>query len=72
MRPGDPQECRERAAFCAKCAATSSSPFAREKYAHMAEVWLRLALRLEKQWPILDAGHAGPIDVLMTDAGEAT
>src|SRR5262245_43264276 len=32
---GDPKECRERAAYCAKRAATSSSPLAREKFAHM-------------------------------------
>jgi hypothetical protein len=49
MGLGDPKECRERAAYCR--AATSSSPIAREKFAHMAQVWLHLAIQLEEQWP---------------------
>jgi len=54
MGLGDPKDCRERAAFCAKRAATASSPIAREKFAHMAEVWLHLAVQLEEQWALLD------------------
>jgi len=53
MRPG-PQECRDRAAYCVKRAATTSSPLAREKLTHMAEVWLHLADQLEEVWDILD------------------
>jgi hypothetical protein len=45
---GDPKECRERAAYCAKRAATASSLIAREKFAHMAGVWLHLAVQLEE------------------------
>jgi hypothetical protein len=37
-----------------KRAATASSPIAREKFAHMAEVWLHLAVQLEEQWALLD------------------
>ena len=54
VRLGDPKECRERAAYCAKRAATSSSLIAREKFAHMAQVWLHLATQLEEQWALLD------------------
>ena len=53
-RLGDPTECRERAAYCAKWAATASSPTARERFAHMAQVWLHLAVQLEEQWALLD------------------
>ena len=54
MRLGDPKECRERAAYCAKQANTAASPLAREKFAHMAQVWLHLAIQLEEQWMLLD------------------
>ena len=53
-RLGDPTECRERASYCTKRAATSSSPLAREKFTHMAKVWLSLAVQLEEQWALLD------------------
>ena len=54
VRLGDPKECRERAAYCTKRAATSSSRIARDKFAHMAKVWLHLATQLEEQWALLD------------------
>ena len=53
-RLGDPTVCRERASYCTKRAATSSSPLAREKFMHMAKVWLSLAVQLEEQWALLD------------------
>jgi len=54
VRLGDPKECRERAAYCAKRAAGARSPTARESFAHMAKVWLQLAIQLEEQWMLLD------------------
>ena len=60
VRLGDPKECRERAAYCTKRAATSSSPIAREKFAHMAQVWLHLAMQLEEQWALLDQWNFKP------------
>ena len=60
MRLGDPKECRERAAYCAKQANTAASPLAREKFAHMAQVWLHLAIQLEAQWMLLDQWAVEP------------
>jgi len=60
VRLGDPKECRERAAYCAKRAATSSSPPAREKFAHMTKVWLHLAVELEQRWALLDEWQVKP------------
>jgi hypothetical protein len=60
MRLGDPKECRERAAYCAKQANTAASPLAREKFAHMAQVWLHLAIQLEEQWMLLDQWAVEP------------
>ena len=54
MALGDPQACRERAAYCAKRAATCASPQAREKFASLARTWLHLAIQLEEQWALLD------------------
>jgi len=49
----DPQECRNRARFCAERAATSPSLEAREKFASLARTWLHLANQLEEQWVFL-------------------
>ena len=46
MALGDPKECRERADYCVKRVAAATSPLAREKFAHMAKVWLHLAIQL--------------------------
>ena len=51
---GDPKECRERALFCANRATQCSSTEARDKFAHMAKVWMQLAVQLEEQWALLD------------------
>jgi hypothetical protein len=59
-RLGDPTECRERAAYCAERAATAVSPVASEKFAHMAKVWLHLAIQLEEQWALLDQWRVKP------------
>ena len=57
---GDPVACRERAAYCAKRAATASSPVAREKFANMAQVWLHLAVQLEEQCALRDQWNVKP------------
>jgi len=49
----DPQECRNRARFCAERAATSASLEAREKFASLARTWLHLANRLDEHWVLL-------------------
>ena len=54
MALGDPQACRERAAYCADRAATCTSPHAREKFANLARTWLHLAVQLEEPWALLD------------------
>jgi hypothetical protein len=51
---GDPKACRDRALYCAKRATQCSSPEARAKFAHMAKVWMHLAVQLEEQWALLD------------------
>jgi len=48
-----PKQHWERAAYCAK-RAIASSPLAREKFAHMAKIWLHLAVQLEERWALLD------------------
>jgi hypothetical protein len=54
MSLGDPKACRERAAMCARRAATCNSPEAREKFASLAKTWLHLAIQLEEQWALLE------------------
>jgi hypothetical protein len=45
--PGDPKECRQHARNCARLAQTASLPEAKEKFADLANIWLRLADGLE-------------------------
>ena len=61
MRLGDPHECRQRAAYCFQRAALSNSPLAREKLAHMAETWIKLAIQLEEPWALLDQSGDNPL-----------
>ena len=52
--PGDPKECRQHALTCARLAQTSASPQARERFASLANTWLRLAEDLERTWALLE------------------
>ena len=70
MRIGDPHECRQRAAYCFQRAALSTSPLAREKLAHMAETWIKLAIQLEEQWALLGQSGDKSISGNVTKAGE--
>ena len=51
---GDPQECRERALYCAKRAEGCMSQLARQKFSDMAIVWMQLAIQLKDQLALLD------------------
>jgi hypothetical protein len=66
MRLGDPNECRQRAAYCFQRAAISTSPLAREKLAHMAETWIKLAIQLDEQLPLLHQ-HGGQSPTVKAD-----
>jgi hypothetical protein len=52
--PGDPKECRQHALTCARLAQTSASPQARERFASLANTWLRLAEDLERTFALLE------------------
>jgi hypothetical protein len=45
--PGDPKECRQHALNCVRLAQTSPSPHAREHFANLARMWIKLADELE-------------------------
>jgi hypothetical protein len=51
--PGDPKECRQHALTCVRLAQTSASPQARERFASLANTWLRLAEDLERTLALL-------------------
>ena len=53
--PGDPKECRQHALTCVRLAQTSTSPQAREQFAHLASTWIRLADDLERTLAFIDA-----------------
>ena len=57
MRLGDPHKCRQQAVYCIQRAAISTSPLAREKLAHMAETWMKVANHLEEQRALLEQGN---------------
>jgi len=57
MRLGDPDECCQRRLLF-PTRSHSTSPLAREKLAHMAETWIKLAIQLEEQLPLLHQ-HGG-------------
>ena len=44
--PGDPKECRQHALNCVQLAKTAESPEARDRFAHLARTWIRLAERV--------------------------
>ena len=44
--PGDPKECRERAASCRRLAESNGAP-ASQTYLNLADAWERLASELE-------------------------
>ena len=52
--PGDPKECRQHALTCARLAQTLASPQARERFASLANTWLRLADDLERTLALLE------------------
>ena len=53
--PGDdPKEARQRALTFVRLAQTSGYPPARERYAKLANSWLRLAAELENGQDLLD------------------
>ena len=45
--PGDPKECRQHAVNCVQLAKTAESPEARDRFAHLARTWIRLAEEIE-------------------------
>ena len=52
--PGDPKECRQHALNCVQLAKTAASPQAREEFANLARIWIRLANDLERTSAFLD------------------
>ena len=46
--PGDPRECRARAARCEELAKTAENPEHTRVLTHLARQWMRLALQLER------------------------
>jgi hypothetical protein len=53
--PGDPKECRLRAARCSDLAHAATMPGAREHFLSLAQSWNRLASELEAAQRFLDA-----------------
>jgi len=51
--PGEPKECREHALNCVRLAKTAESPEARDRFAHLARTWIRLAEELERMQAVL-------------------
>ena len=45
--PGDPKECRQHALNCVRLAQTATTPQSRERFANLAQTWVRLAEELE-------------------------
>ena len=54
MSPGDPRECRLRAAECFRMAEQATSAQGRIEFNDFAKVWLRLAAEFEKDSALLD------------------
>jgi hypothetical protein len=48
MSLGDPNSYRARAAYCARLAATTTSPIDKEKFNSLTRIWLRLSYELEE------------------------
>ena len=53
--PGDPKECRNHALNCAQLAGSASTPEARDHFAHLARMWIRLADELDQTQVFLAA-----------------
>jgi hypothetical protein len=53
--PGDPNECRLRAARCSDLAQAATMPEARQHFLNLAQSWNRLASELEAAQRFLDA-----------------
>jgi hypothetical protein len=51
--PGDPKECRQHALNCVQLAKTAESSEARDRFAHLARTWIRLAEELESIQAVL-------------------
>ena len=51
--PGDPKECRQHALNCVQLAKTAVSPEARDRFAHLARTWIRLAEELDRMQAVL-------------------
>jgi hypothetical protein len=54
MSPGDPRECRLRAAECFRMAEQATSAQGRIEFNDFAKVWLKLATEFEKDNALLD------------------
>ena len=52
--PSDPKEARQHALAFVRLAQTSAYPPARERYATLANTWLRLAAELERGHDLID------------------
>ena len=53
--PGDPKECRQHALNCAQFARAASTPEARDHFAQLARMWIRLADELDQTQAFLAA-----------------
>ena len=51
--PGDPKECCQRALNCVELAKTAATPEDRNRFAHLARTWIRLAEELERMQAVL-------------------
>jgi hypothetical protein len=62
--PGDPRECRERAARCAELAATAHAPQLKATFLELSRNWEKLAIQLEEAFAKIDE-----IDETMLESG---
>lgn len=53
--PGDPKECRKHALNCAEFAGRASTPEARNHFAQLARMWIRLGSELEQSQAFIAA-----------------
>jgi undecaprenyl pyrophosphate synthase len=51
--PGDPKECRRRAAWCAELAVAARTPQLRATFLELSKNWEKLAIQLENAFAYL-------------------
>jgi hypothetical protein len=56
--PGDPKECRRRAAQCAELAVAARTPRLRATFLELSKNWKKLAIQLENAFALLVESEA--------------